>query len=311
MESPVIFVFFNRPALTRQSFSTIRLARPKRLHLIADGPRPGRIDDFELCQTTKAIVEGLIDWPCEVTRDYSETNLGCGQRLATGLTTAFALLGEAIVLEDDIVPHPDFFAFCDRMLREHRRDEHIHSISGFQPLRRYAPAQGGAVPSALSWIWGWASWQRAWKDYRFDISSQWRQPAIRDRIQRYAANELNFEGHRANFEALIIDHLDTWDFQWTFSLLERQRVSLVSSVNLIRNLGFDASATHTVEPQLYLQDLPSLPCEPARRTRPTDQPDRLHDKLFGEIIHGRTRGQISRLRFAARFPGIARTLIST
>jgi hypothetical protein len=305
VRSPVIYIYFNRPELTRRTFGVLRAQRPARLYLIADGPRPGHPTDAARCREARAIVEGLLDWNCEVTRDYSEHNLGCGRRLSTGLTSGFALLGEAVVLEDDILPHRDFFPFCDAQLDAHRDDPHIHAISGFQPLGRYAPARGPVVPSAFSWIWGWASWQRAWSDYRFDVSSAWHNPVIRDGIRDYLANDLNFLGQTRNFNALVQGGVDTWDFQWAFALLARRRVTLVSSVNLIANLGFAADATHTTRPEPYLRDLAPLGVEPSARRRETAAPDRVHDKLFGEIIHARSRLRIALLRTLARVPALA------
>lgn len=309
MISPVIYILFNRPEVTRRTFAALRAQRPPRLHLIADGPRAGRPAEAALCQETRAIVENLLDWDCVVTRDYSEVNLGCGRRLATGLTTAFALLGEAIVLEDDILPHPDFFAFCDAQLAAHRDDPHIHAISGFQPLGRYAPADGPVVPSTFTWIWGWASWQRSWQDYRFNFTAAWNNPATFAGIRDYLGNDLNFHGHRLNFDELGRGRVDTWDFQWSFALLAQRRVTLVSSVNLIENLGFSAAATHTVHEELYLQTLRTQPTEPTDRRRATHQPDHLHDKLYGEVIHGRSRLHLAWLRLLARYPAVAARLL--
>ena len=309
--SPVIYIFFNRPGVTRRTFGALRLQRPARLHLIADGPRPSRPQEAALCHETRAIVEGLIDWPCTVTRDYAETNLGCGRRLSTGLTAAFALLGEAIVLEDDILPHPDFFPFCDAMLAAYRDDPHVHSISGFQPLGRYAPAQGPAVPSSFSAIWGWASWQRAWRDYRFDLSRPWANPKIREAIRHYVANEFNYQQHAHSLDELVSGRVDTWDFQWAFTQLAHHRVTLVSAVNLVQNLGFAADATHTVTEELYLRTLQVHPGVPTSHRRDTRHPDRFHDQLYGKVIYGRSAHRIALLRLLARFPEPGRRLLKT
>src|SRR5262245_12249135 len=84
---PVVFIIFNRPDLTARVFETIRAARPGRLFVIADGPRsPGERD---LCDETRQIVES-VDWPCEVRRTYSETNLGCRIRMASALNWVFS-----------------------------------------------------------------------------------------------------------------------------------------------------------------------------------------------------------------------------
>lgn len=308
MRSPVIYIFFNRPELTRRTFAVLREQRPARLYLIADGPRPGHATDAVRCAETRALVESMLDWECEVTRDYSAINLGCGRRISTGLTAGFALLGEAIVLEDDILPHADFFAFCDEQLATHRHDPHIHAISGFQPLARYAPAGGPVVPSTFIGIWGWASWQRAWVDYRFDIADTWKRAAIRHGVDDYLRNALNFHTHSRNFDELAARFVDTWDFQWSFALFSRRRIVLVSSVNLIENLGFGDAATHTVEGEPYLRALTTGATVPTSRRRQTAAPDRVHDKLYGEIIHTRSPSRLNLLRGLARFPWMAACL---
>ncbi|MEO7413115.1 MAG: glycosyltransferase family A protein [Opitutaceae bacterium] len=305
-ETPIIYVLFNRPELTRRTFAAVQKVRPHRLYLIADGPREHSPTDAARCAETRAVVESMLDWKCEVTRDYSTANLGCGRRLSSGLTSAFALLGEAIVLEDDVLPHPDFFAFCEGMLVRHRHDSHVHAISGFQPLDRYAPAQGLAVASTFNWIWGWASWQRSWKDYCFDLDAHWTQPGMRESIRSYVSDEFNFQWHAGNFDVLLKNGVDTWDFQWSYTLLAQRRVSLVSSVNLIENLGFDADATHTHRQSAYLRNLGIHETIRANRERPTNRPDQLHDRMFGQIIHAGSRGKIAALRFLARFPALAR-----
>ncbi|GHT58788.1 hypothetical protein AGMMS50239_04040 [Bacteroidia bacterium] len=38
-DTPVLFLVFNRPELSRQVFSQIRKAQPQRLYIAADGPR--------------------------------------------------------------------------------------------------------------------------------------------------------------------------------------------------------------------------------------------------------------------------------
>lgn len=305
MRSPVIYIFFNRPEVTRRTFSALREQRPSRLYLIADGPRPDNPADTLRCTETRALVEAMLDWDCEVTRDYSAINLGCGRRISTGLTAAFALLGEAIVLEDDILPHPDFFSFCDDQLEAHRNDPHIHAISGFQPLGRYAPSGGPVVPSTFTGIWGWASWQRAWTGYCFDIAGTWRNALIRQGVRDYLRNDLNFLTHSRNFDELTENKVDTWDFQWSFMLFAQRRVMLFSTVNLIENLGFGADATHTVHAEPYLRELTTGSGVPTTRRRNTAVPDRVHDKLFGEIIHTRSPHRLALLRRLARFPRVA------
>src|SRR3954464_11532865 len=108
---PVVFIIFNRPDTTRRVFEMIRAARPRKLLVIADGPRANRPGEAEKCAATRAIIDG-VDWGCEVQRNFSEANMGCRLRVSSGITWAFELVDKAIILEDDCVPSPSFFPFC-------------------------------------------------------------------------------------------------------------------------------------------------------------------------------------------------------
>jgi len=111
--SPVAFFIFNRPDLTRLSFERIASYQPHRLYLIADAARSDA--ERERVEATRAVVE-QIDWPCEVARVYAEKNMGCKQRLVSGLQYVFERETQAIIVEDDVLAHPDFFEFCHTML---------------------------------------------------------------------------------------------------------------------------------------------------------------------------------------------------
>ena len=127
--APVAFFIFNRPALTARVFECIRAARPRKLLVVADGPRPTRPDDAQLCEATRKIVESP-DWPCELITSFADGNLGCRRRLSSGLNWVFDQCPEAIVLEDDCVPCRSFFSFCSTMLSRYRDDARIMHVSG-------------------------------------------------------------------------------------------------------------------------------------------------------------------------------------
>ena len=129
MRTPIAFIIFNRPDLTARVFAEIARARPEKLLVIADGPRPDHEGEDAKCAATRAIIE-RVDWPCEILKNYSDVNLGCGHRPATGLRWVFEQVDEAIILEDDCVPHPTFFRFCEELLDHYRDDERVMHISG-------------------------------------------------------------------------------------------------------------------------------------------------------------------------------------
>ena len=136
MNTAVAIVFFNRPRFTARVFSQIKKAQPPRLYLIADGPRLDHPEDFEKTALARRQVEN-VDWDCNVTRIYSEKNLGCGYRLPTGLDIVFKSEDELIILEDDCLPDFSFFPYCDELLERYRYEEKIMMISGRNNLQKW------------------------------------------------------------------------------------------------------------------------------------------------------------------------------
>lgn len=108
----------------------MKKAKPAKLFLACDGARDGNKNDIENIEKCKAIVED-IDWDCKVYKDYAETNMGCGMRPQTAIKNAFDHTEQLIVLEDDCVPHRDFFPYMAEMLERYKDDTRIGLISGF------------------------------------------------------------------------------------------------------------------------------------------------------------------------------------
>jgi hypothetical protein len=243
LTTPVAFLIFNRPEVTARVFAEIARARPRTLLVIADGPRDDRPDDADRCREARAILD-RVDWDCNILRNFSDRNMGCRQRVATGLTWAFETVPEAIVLEDDCLPHPTFFPFCRDLLERHRDDERMMMVSGFNPLGRWKASEQTHHFTYLGTIWGWASWSRAWRHYDVNIP-KWSDPAARRIVRDRFCVRAQYRQRAKLFDRVQAGEIDTWDFQWTFTRLLHGGLSAVSAVNLISNIGFGEDATHT------------------------------------------------------------------
>ena len=88
LETAVAFIIFNRPDTTKTVFNEIKKARPKKLFVIADGPRTEKPGEIEKCRETRKIIEA-VDWECELFTNFSETDLGCKNRIASGIRLGF------------------------------------------------------------------------------------------------------------------------------------------------------------------------------------------------------------------------------
>jgi hypothetical protein len=252
MKTPIAFIIFNRPDNTKKVFEIIRQAQPSRLLVIADGPRANRPDDIEKCAATRAVID-QVDWDCEVTKNFSDKNLGCGTRVSSGITWVFDQVEEAIILEDDCIPHPTFFRYCEELLERYRFDSRVMHISGSNFWATKHPREQSYLFSHYSQMWGWASWRRAWQHYDFQMK-QW--PEVK---QKNLLKDLLIDQHAADtwtkiFQNVVDGGVDTWDYQWHFACWLQHGLAIVPNVNLVSNIGFDEDATHTFTPKSFSSD---------------------------------------------------------
>lgn len=170
LQTPVVFFIFDRPDTTARVFAEIARGKPPKLLLVADGPRPDHPGEAEKCAAARAVVE-QVDWPCEALTDYAETNLGCRRRVSSGLDWVFATVEEAIILEDNCLPHPTFFRFCEELLERYRDDERVMRISGGNHKFGRKIGTDSYYFTRYAHVWGWASWRRAWRYYDVNMKS--------------------------------------------------------------------------------------------------------------------------------------------
>ena len=243
VNTPVALLIFNRPETTERVFNAIARAKPSKLLVIADGPRENRIGEAEKCEQTRAIIN-KVNWDCEVITNFSTSNLGCKVRVASGIDWIFEQVEEAIILEDDCLPDPSFFRFCDEMLERYRLDDRVGMISGGNLQFGQHRGHASYYFSRYTHIWGWATWRRAWNLYDREIS-KW--PSFLDEGWLNLAFETAGEREywKNSFQWVYDGTLDTWDCSWTFTALTHSLLQVVPNVNLISNIGFGPNATHT------------------------------------------------------------------
>lgn len=249
MRSPVLFLVFNRPDVTRRVFDAIRIAKPSRLYVAADAPRKDKAGEVERCMAVQEIIS-QVDWPCEVAKLIRQENLGCKFAVSSAIDWFFSQESEGIILEDDCLPHPDFFPYCDELLEKYRDDERVGMISGDNFQDGIWRGDGDYYFSRFCHIWGWATWARAWKKYDVKLT-QW--PNLK---AIGWLDSLGFQGAEKAFWIKAFDRVhsnqqDTWDYQWIMTCWVSNTLSAMPNKNLISNIGFGEQATHTAGKSIY------------------------------------------------------------
>jgi len=239
--TPVVFLVYDRPELTQLVFDTIRKAQPRQLLVVADGPQ--NANDEKKCADTRAVIE-TVDWECEVIKNYSPHNLGCRKRIVSGLDWAFSHVEEAIILEDDCLPCPSFFEYCQNLLAYYSNEPKVATISGVNFQDGKTRGLASYYFSKYTHVWGWATWRRTWEKYDPNIT------AWPDFKNSKAFGQICDDRHERRFWQPRFDSVhsgtkDTWDYQLVHACWLHGGLNIAPNRNMVKNIGFGNEATHT------------------------------------------------------------------
>lgn len=245
-ETPVLFLIFNREDTTQRVFDAIRQQKPKYLFVAADGARKHRPDEVEKCRRVKDIIK-KVDWDCELKTLYREENLGCKIAVSSAITWFFENVEQGIILEDDCLPDPSFFPFCEELLIRYKDDNRVGHIGGNCNFPDAITDGLSYDFCSISHIWGWASWRRVWQNY--DVNFSYWNEAQKSRIKRKSLfKNLKEEIYFSSFlpDALNGNKgINTWDVQFHYMLRVQHQLSVYPAVNLVSNIGISSfDATH-------------------------------------------------------------------
>ncbi|MGH8461584.1 MAG: hypothetical protein ACRESS_08270 [Stenotrophobium sp.] len=250
----VLFLTFNRPDLFRKVLHAASRAGPRAVYVSIDGPRATHVNDGILCNEVRKTAEE-ITWATEVHLKAEQKNLGCGPAVAAAISWALEQAGEVIILEDDCLPDPSFLLLCDELLERYRDDARVMQISGTNwgaSAERYDGCSYAF--NSFAPIWGWATWQRAWRLYEYDLAS-W--PRIKSNgLAEGMALSTRFRRLLARDWDLVRIGKGTWDHQWQYSVLRHHGLSISPARNLVVNLGFRADGTQLKGTDHVFSNLP-------------------------------------------------------
>lgn len=246
MKTAVAFFVYNRLDTTKIVFERIREIKPPRLYIICDAARPWKEGDKEKVDAVRDFLDHAVDWPCEVRKNYAEENMGCKNRVSSGISWVFEHEEAAIIIEDDVLLDISFFRFCQEMLEHYKDDPKVMMVGAHKKLEDY-PTEHDYIFAADNYIWGWGTWRSTWEKYDVTLKN-W--PKNKENKLMYNV----FKPEKAEYVTSELDliydgKLDTWDYQLMMCLAENDGLCVVPKVNLINNIGMNREdATHTKGP---------------------------------------------------------------
>ncbi|MBE9179724.1 glycosyltransferase family 2 protein [Oculatella sp. LEGE 06141] len=294
MQTPVVFLIFKRADATETVFEAIRQAKPSQLFVIADGPRADRPGEAEKCAETRAIID-RVDWDCQVFKNYADQNLGCAKRVSSGLNWVFDQVEEAIILEDDCVPHPSFFPFCEDLLDRHRTDQRIFSISGQNVQFGRRRTEYSYYFSRFCHCWGWATWKRAWRYFDFDMTL-WEEVKTRDFLRDLLVDPRAVKTWTNTFQATYDRRIDSWANRWMFACWTQNGINILANRNLVSNIGFGTESTNTGNRVSRFANMPREAIEHPLQHPPFVMVDREADTLTQNTLYSQSLLQRARAK---------------
>lgn len=255
LQTPILFIIFNRSDTAQQVFNVIRVAQPTRLYIACDGPRLHIPEEKEKCMQTRSLIQ-QIDWPCELNTNFLEQNEGPSKAPYRFIKWFFEQEEQGIILEHDCLPHPDFFTYCEILLDKYKDNKQIGFISGpnFVPVPNATNSYSFTI---YNHIWGWATWKRTIDLYTLDFSD-FSFKEFNSLLNQYFDTYKEKTYWRTIFQQIKKGKIPTWDYYLTFCLWRNHLYSISPNKNLVSNIGFGKEAVNTTDPNSPAANRPTL-----------------------------------------------------
>lgn len=236
---PVLLITFNRPQYLIKVLDALKISKVTRLLIFRDGPRPYNQSDIKATQKIKDIID-QIDWISDLKVNLMQNNLGCGYGPYSAISWAFQYTDKLIILEDDCIPVPAFFTFCNKMLYKYENDKRIRLISGRFPISLPSDYHYDYIFTQWAQTWGWATWKRVWDNFDLqqrDIMPFFNKGGFKNVFPTKTEN--SFFNSRRYYT--LNEPLHSWDGQFGVHARMNGELAIVPTKNLIQNIGTEGT----------------------------------------------------------------------
>ncbi len=287
---PILILAFNRPDRVRVLLDKLKGMNPTKLYFAQDGPRANSKSDVHRCKEVYSVWK-TTTISCQKREQIQAKNLGCKSAVSSAISWFFSQEESGIILEDDCIPDPTFFQFCDELLKRYKDTDQIMHISGnnFQPSQ-----SSGYYFSQYPHCWGWATWARAWKHFDRDISDWEDYQSSTKFLDRFQSPLAHFFWKKT-FQSVHDGAIDSWAIPWVYSIWRRDGLCILPKSNLVTNVGFGLDSTHTHDTSSPLSNRSIVPLQfPLKHPRQIIRDQRADEWDQKFVYEQRTLAQIPR-----------------
>ncbi len=245
--APIALFVYNRPEHTRRTLKFLKqnlLAEESRLFIFSDGSK----DEAQRLKVTE--VRGIIrsvDGFKSVELIERKTNFGLANSIIDGVSILTNKYGKVIVFEDDLIASPYTLQYFNDALNRYQNEEKVMHIGAYMyPLKNEELPRTFFYRAATSW--GWATWDRAWKNFEPDIDKIIDQFDSENRHRFSIEGTMNFWKQLKEFKQ---GKNNSWAIRWYASIFLKGGLTLNPSQSLINNIGHDGSGVHSGLNDIY------------------------------------------------------------
>jgi hypothetical protein len=233
---PALILGYSRPLGIQELLTSLIGSGVDTIYISIDGVKNSERNDSH--QEIKKIVASFrIKEPgVQIALRLGNKNYGAGIAVVSGIDWFFKNENVGMILEDDLRISKSLPSYFDYLITSRNILSEFSIITG----TNYANNNSQFSFSTYPIIWGWATSSSNWKLMRADMISP----------QRFQARNL-FSASKSfwllgKLRALS-GEIDAWDVPLAGEFHFLKRKCLIPPVNLVKNIGFDNSATHTTE----------------------------------------------------------------
>jgi hypothetical protein len=291
--APIVLFVYNRPEHTRLTLEALRkneLANKSILYVFADGPKNTlNANEAEKILEVRKVV-AKEKWCGEVIISESATNKGLANSIIEGIGLVINRYNKVIVLEDDIQTSSGFLDFMNNALDYYNDDERVAGISGYSYPGINSTSIANVYFLPIGSSWGWATWKRQWDDVNFNAKE------VRDEIVKKNLEKVLDFGGSPYFSMLndqVNNKIDSWAIRFYASFFLQKKTFVYPSSSLVKNIGFDSTATHTKIGDNFLSSVEAKDIKINLRQFEYDQMTELVRKSFENQLKESTLAKIS------------------
>lgn len=237
---PVALIAFNRPIKTKAVIERIHSVEGLKLYFYVDGPR--QFSDVKAVQEVRNLGKAIK--ANSLVSRFSEENLGLKRSVLAALDEVFSTETTCVILEDDCVPNRSFFEFVHGSEHLLLNNQEIAMISGNTFM--HEPTRTEAYFSNQAHIWGWMTSKYVWKQFRAsNLGACSGKIGVKNLVGLVRVPGPLYYRLRNLHLAMRAHKLDTWAVYFSCWIQLNRKLVLHPPQNLVKNIGFDESATHT------------------------------------------------------------------